>query len=413
LGGWPIGSLAFQNLSGSFADENKERFMEVSAAKRMDKVSTYFFAELQEKIKKLKADGHDVIRMDIGSPDMAPPQEIVEALYHAASKPDAHGYQPSRGTDAIRQAWAGMYHRTLDVELDPESQILPLIGSKEGIFNITQALVDPGDVVLVPDPGYPIYRSSAWIAGGEPYFMPLLSENDFLPNLGAIPNDILKRAKLMWLNYPNNPTTAFAPKSFYEEVVQLAQKHNILVCHDAAYSQVYFDEHKPSSLLSVPGAEKVGVEFNSLSKSHNMAGWRLGVVVGNEKVIHTLLTMKSNIDTGSFLPIMHAATTAMSVDQSWLTERNEVYRSRRDVVFDQLLKMGFETQRPKATIYVWARVPAGMKSAQFAEKLLFESHVSVAPGMMFGQSGEGYFRISLVQNEDRLLEAMERMAEIV
>jgi len=386
--------------------------MEMSA-KRMEKVSTYFFAELQEKIKKLKADGHDVIRLDIGSPDMAPPQEIVEALYQAASKPDAHGYQPTKGPDAIRHAWAGMYHRALDVELDPESQILPLIGSKEGIFNITQALVDPGDVVLVPDPGYPTYTASTWIAGGEIHFMPLLSENDFLPDLGAIPADILKKAKLMWLNYPNNPTTAFAPKGFFEDVVQFALKHNLLVCHDAAYSQVYFDDHKPSSLLSVPGAEKIGVEFNSLSKSHNMAGWRLGVVAGNEEVIRTLLTMKSNIDTGSFLPVLHAAVKAMSLDQSWLAERNEIYRGRRDVVVDQLMKMGFEAQRPKATIYVWARVPGGLKSAQFAEKLLFESHVSVAPGMMFGQAGEGYFRISLVQNEDRLLEAMNRMAKIV
>jgi LL-diaminopimelate aminotransferase len=386
--------------------------MEISA-KRMDKISTYFFAELQVKIKRLKEDGHDVVRMDIGSPDMAPPQAIIDALSEAANNPEVHGYQAHKGPDALRQAWAAMYHRALDVELDPDTQLLPVVGSKEGIFHATQALVDPGDIVLLPDPGYPTYIASTWVAGGEPYFMPLLAENDFLPDLSAIPTDVLNKAKALWINYPNNPTTAFAPKSFYEDVVKLAEKYNLLICHDAAYSQVYFEGEKPTSLLHIPGAENVGIEFNSLSKSHNMAGWRLGVIAGNAKVIRTILSLKSNVDTGHFYPVLHAASMAMSQDQSWLAERNEIYRSRRDVVVDRLLAMGFEARKPKATIYVWARVPEGLSSAEFAEKLLYESHVSVAPGMMFGQHGEGYFRISLVQTEERLLEGMERIAKIM
>ena len=383
-----------------------------SSAQRMDRISTHFFAEQREKVRRLKEAGKDVICLDIGSPDMPPPQHIIDSLCQSANTPEVHGYQAHNATENLRKAWADMYLREFGIRLDPNTQVLPLLGSKEGIFHLVQALVDPGDVVLLPDPYYPTYLKSVLFAGGEPYFMPLLSDNDFLPDLTLIPTEIANRAKILWINYPNNPTAASAPLSFYQEVIQFAQKYNLLVCHDAAYAQIYFDGHKPISLLQIPGAEDVGIEFNSLSKSHNMAGWRTGVAVGNEKVVQTLLSLKTNTDSGHFLPILQAATTALTHDQSWRAGRNEIYRARRDVVVQRLAEMGLEARTPTGSFFVWVKVPQGQSATQFADKLLESCHVSLAPGTVFGQSGEGYCRIALIQSEARLVEAMDRLAKI-
>jgi LL-diaminopimelate aminotransferase len=378
----------------------------------MEQISTHFFAEQQKRVSRMKASGIDVIDLDIGSPDLPPPKEVLDVLAQTALRPEAHGYQPHSGTAALREAWAGMYHREFGVELDPDYQILPLLGSKEGIFHLTQALVDPGDVVLLPDPGYPTYLKSTIFAGGRPYFMPLTVMNDFLPDLGSIPVEIAWKAKLIWINYPNNPTAGAASHGFYRELVNFAQKYHILICHDAAYSQIYFDGRKPPSLLQVPGAAEIGVEFNSLSKSHNMAGWRVAAAVGNGPALQALLTLKTNTDSGHFLPVMYAAAAAMAGDQSWRCARNDSYRARRDLVFDQLRAMGLETRKPEATFYLWVKAPNGYTSVQFADRLLDEHHISVAPGLVFGQGGEGYIRISLVQPLERLSEAVERLSRL-
>ncbi|MBW8012870.1 MAG: aminotransferase class I/II-fold pyridoxal phosphate-dependent enzyme [Chloroflexi bacterium] len=379
----------------------------------MEKISTHFFNTRQEKVKRLIDEGKDVICLDIGSPDMPPPQHIIDTLCNAANDPQAHGYQAHNATEALRHAWAEMYHREFGVKLDPNQQVLPLMGSKEGIFHLMQALVNPGDIVLLPDPYYPTYLKSVLFAGGEAYFMPLLSENDFLPDLTQIPRDIASRAKLIWINYPNNPTAAVAPLSFYQEVIQFAQEFKLLVCHDAAYSQIYFDGYRPTSLFQVPGAEKLGIEFNSLSKSHNLAGWRVGAALGNEQSVQTLLSLKTNTDSGHFLPILRAAATALTQDQSWQVERNNRYQIRRDIVVEKLLELGFETSKPLGSFYLWVKVPRGQSANQLADRLLDEVYVSVAPGGVFGQGGEGYFRIALTQPKERLEEAMGRLEEAV
>lgn len=378
-------------------------------AKRMEKISTHFFSKRQEKVSRLIDEGKDVICLDIGSPDMPPPQHIIDTLCDVAKDPSVHGYQAHNATENLRRAWAEMYQREFGVKLDPNKQVLPLMGSKEGIFHLMQALVDPGDIVLLPDPYYPTYLKSVLFAGGNPYFMPLLSENDFLPDLTQIPKDIAIQAKLLWINYPNNPTAAVAPLSFYEDVMQFAQEYKLLVCHDAAYSQIYFDGYRPTSLFQVPGADEVGIEFNSLSKSHNMAGWRVGAALGDEHIIQTLLSLKTNTDSGHFLPILHAATTALTQDQSWQAERNMIYQTRRDFVVEKLLEMGFETNKPQGSFYLWVQVPEGESAIQFADRLLDEVQISVAPGVVFGEGGSGYFRIALTQTKDRLSEAMGRL----
>jgi LL-diaminopimelate aminotransferase len=381
-------------------------------AKRMKGISTHFFTEHQKRVSRMKAEGIDVIDLDIGSPDLPPPKEVIDVLAQSAHDPSAHGYQPHIGTTALREAWASMYRRDFGVELDPAGQVLPLLGSKEGIFHLTQALVDPGDVVLLPDPGYPTYLKSTLFAGGVPYFLPLTLENDFLPDLDSIPVKVARKAKLIWINYPNNPTAGTAPLSFYRELVAFARKYQILICHDAAYSQIYFGDPRPPSLLQVPGAAEIGVEFNSLSKSHNMAGWRVAAAVGNEQALHALLTLKTNTDSGHFLPVMQAAAAAMTGEQGWRAVRNDRYRARLDLVFDRLQALGLETRKPEATFYLWVKTPKGQTSVQFADRLLEECRISVAPGVVFGEGGEGYIRFSLVQPLERLTKAVERLSRL-
>ena len=383
-------------------------------AQRIAGFKPYFFATLSKRLVELKARGMDVIRIDIGSPDLPPADFIVEKLYQAAKRPDAHGYTPNGGTPAFKKATADYYGRRFGVEVDPDKETIALIGSKEGLFNLSQVLVNPGDTVLVPDPGYPVYSASGIIAGATVYPMPLLAENGFLPRLEDIPEAVARKAKILWLNYPNNPTGAIATLEFYSQALEFARKYNILLAHDAPYADVCFDGYHAPSILEIPGAKEVTVEFNSLSKTYNMAGWRLGMAVGNADVIKMLSTYKSQVDTSIFLPILEAGMAAIEGDQSWLEERNAIYQLRRDVILDGLRAVGFQIETPKAAIYVWARLPGGNNdSVDFCSRLLEEAGVSTTPGVVYGEYGEGYLRISLGADTDRIKEAVARIAKWV
>jgi len=357
----------------------------------------------------MHARGQDVIRLDEGAPDLPPAPRIIQALYDSAASPAHHSYQPHRGNRRLRQAWAHMYQSAYGVELDAESMVLPLLGSKEGIFNLAMAIVDPGDVVLVPDPGYITYTRGALFAGGRPVTFPLQAEGGYLPDFNSIPADVARKAKIMWLNYPNNPTAAVANLEFFAQAVAFAQEYGILLCHDAAYTQVTFDGYRAPSLLEIPGAEAVAIEFNTLSKSHNMAGWRVGAAVGNPQVLSALYTLKTNLDSGHFLPVLDAAAAAMDGDQSWLSQRNEVYRQRRDALLDGLRRIGMQAETPLGSLYVWSQIPKGWSSMEFVSAALDEAQVSMTPGAFFGEYGEGFVRISLTVPVARIEEAAFRL----
>jgi LL-diaminopimelate aminotransferase len=378
----------------------------------MDKLASQFFASLEAKISAMKSAGYDIVRLDIGSPDLPPAPPIIAALASSAAKPGAHGYQPHTATPALRAAWAEMYRRLYQVELDPDQEVVPLLGSKEGIFHMAMAHIDPGDVVLIPDPGYMTYTRGALFAGGEPFYLPLLPERNFLPDLQAVPAEVARRAKLLWLNYPNNPTAATASLEFFQEAVDFARQYELLVCQDAAYAQVTFDGYQAPSLLQVPGAKEVAVEFNTLSKSHNMAGWRAAAALGNPDALRALFKLKTNVDSGHFLPILEAATQAMTGDQGWLAERNRVYRRRRDLILPALRDLGLQAEKPRASLYVWCKVPGGGSSVDFVNTLLEKAHVSLTPGIVFGAAGEGYVRLSLTAPNDRIDEAIRRLAAL-
>jgi LL-diaminopimelate aminotransferase len=378
-------------------------------AQRIADVPPYVFAGLEKRLADLAAAGKDVIRLDIGSPDQPPSPQIIDSLYQSAKDPTHHGYAGYSGIPALRRAIVDYYLRRFDVQLDINSEVLPLIGSKEGIFNLAWTYVDPDDVVLVPDPGYPTYTGGTRLAGGEVWRVPLDEKRGWLPDLDTIPQPSLKRAKLLWLNYPNNPTTATASLEFFEKAVTFARQHNILLVHDNPYCDVCFDGYVAPSLLQVPGAKEVAVEFNSLSKTYNMGGWRIGMVVGNAEAIGALSQLKTNVDSGLFRAIQDAAVEALTGDQEWLSERNDVYAYRRDVVLEALPKAGMRADTPKSTIYIWAKVPSGYTSADFCNQLLDKAGVSITPGPAFGQQGEGYVRISLGQKTERISEAMERL----
>lgn len=386
----------------------------IRPADRIASFKPYFFASLVQKINGLKASGMDVIRIDMGSPDLPPADFIVDALEKSARKANTHGYSPNGGTPAFREAIANYYKTRFNVDLDPKSETLQLIGSKEGLFNLSEVLLNPGDVSLVPDPGYPVYSASGIIAGAEVVYLPLSRETGFLPDLDAIPEETARRAKILWLNYPNNPTGAIAPMAFLEKAVAFAKKYEIVLAHDAPYTDVCFDGYRAPSILEIPGAKDVAVEFNSLSKTYNMAGWRLGMAVGNAQVINYLHTFKSQVDSSQFQPILDAGIAALAGDQSWLEERNEIYQHRRDVVLQGLRAAGFTVDTPPAAIYVWAQLPAGEKdSITFCNRLLEETGVSTTPGIVYGQHGEGYLRISLGTATHRIEEAMERITRWV
>jgi LL-diaminopimelate aminotransferase len=382
----------------------------IKPAQRIASFKPYFFATLTNRIAALKKKNVDVIRIDMGSPDLPPADFIIQALEKSANRADAHGYTPAGGTAAYRQAIAKYYSNRFQVQIDPETEALGLIGSKEGLFNLSQAILNPGDVSLIPDPGYPVYTSGAIVAGAEIYPLPLLKENAFLPDLASIPTAILKRARLLWLNYPNNPTGATASFDFFTRVVDFGRKNDIIIAHDAPYVDICYNGYVAPSLMQVPGAKEVGVEFNSLSKAYNMGGWRLGMVVGNPQIIGYLFTLKSQVDTSHFGPMMDAGVAALTGDQTWLEERNDIYLYRRDIVLTGLRKAGFEADTPPAAIYVWARLPHGYTdSMDFCTRMLDETGVSTTPGIVFGQYGEGYLRISLGTATDRIKEAMERI----
>lgn len=386
----------------------------IQPADRIASFKPYFFASLSQKLAALKQKGVDVIRIDMGSPDLPPAEFIVDSLVKSARRSDTHGYSPNGGTAAYRQAVAEYYGRRFGVELDPQKEVLGLIGSKEGLFNLSQVLVNPGDLVLVPDPGYPVYKASGIIAGAEIYSMPLLQENGFLPDLKQIPESVARRARILWINYPNNPTGAIATDEFYRQVIDFAHQYNIVIAHDAPYADVCFDGYKAPSILQYPGAKEIAIEFNSLSKAYNMAGWRVGMAVGNAQVIGYLNTYKSQMDSSHFTPILDAGVTALTSDQSWIEDRNGIYQERRDIVLNALRKVGFEALTPPAAIYIWAKLPKGeMDSMGFCARLLEETGVSTTPGVVYGQYGEGYLRISLGTSTDRMKEAMQRLMEWV
>jgi LL-diaminopimelate aminotransferase len=379
-------------------------------AERIASFKPYFFAALNVKLDELRTRRVDIIRLDMGSPDLPPENFIIQTLVDSARKPDVHGYTPNGGTPTFRKAIADYYLRRFNVELDPQRETLALIGSKEGLFNLSQVLINPGDVALIPDPGYPVYSASSIIAGAEIYSLPLLSSNHFLPDLDSIPEAIAHRAKILWLNYPNNPTGAIATPDFYRKALDFAYRYNILIAHDTPYADVCFDGYVAPSILQYEGAKEVSVEFNSLSKTYNMAGWRLGMAVGNADVINMLHTYKSQMDSSHFAPILQAGTVALTGDQEWLSERNAVYQQRRDIVLTGLRQAGFFVETPAAAIYVWARLPERFTDSEaFCARLLEETGVSTTPGSVYGSYGEGYLRISLGTKTERIQEAIQRM----
>jgi len=378
-------------------------------AQRIEHLPPYLFARIDEMKAKKRAEGVDVIDLGVGDPDLATPPHIVDALIEAAKNPDNHHYPSYLGMAAYRQAVAGWYKRRFGVDLDPDSQVISLMGSKDGVAHIPEALVGPGDYVLVPSPGYPVYSTGALFAEGKTYEMPLTKENGFLPDLDAIPKDVAGKAKLMWINYPNNPTSAIAPPSFYQEVVEFARDHDIVVVSDNAYSEISFDGYRAPSFLETDGAEEVGIEMHSLSKTYNMTGWRIGMAVGNAEVIRGLGIVKTNIDSGVFNPVQYAAIAALEGPQDCVAEACSIYQERRDVLVSGLKKLGFDVTTPRATFYVWMSVP---DSISFAARMLDETGIVVTPGVGFGRAGEGYVRFAITRSVARIQEAVARMEEV-
>ncbi len=378
-------------------------------SQRLNKLPPYLFIEINRKIAERRAKGEKIISFAIGDPDIPTPAHIVERLCQAAKDPANHGYPETNGLPELRRAIATWYGSRFQVHLDPDKEVLPLIGSKEGIGHIAFCCIDPGDVALVPDPGYPVYSMGTILAGGEPHFMPLTEERGFLPDLEAIPQKVLKRAKLLWLNYPNNPTGAVASWDFFAEVVAFAKKHNLAVCHDAPYTEVAFDGYQPISFMQVPGARELGIEFHSLSKTYNMTGWRIGMAVGNAQMIEALFRVKSNLDSGIPQAIQRAAIEALSGDQGCITEHNSIYQQRRDELIAVLRQIGLRVTPPKAGFYIWAKLADSYSSEKFTLKLLEETGVAVTPGIGYGKNGDGYVRFSLTVPDDQFKEGVKRL----
>ena len=381
---------------------------------RLERIPPYLFAELERKVAAKRAAGVDVISLGIGDPDTPTYPPIVQAAQRAVADPSTHTYPSNRGRKEFRDAVAAFYARRFDVRLDPESEVMSAIGAKECIFNLNLAFLDPGDVALASDPGYPVYTGGPLLVGGEPVLMPLVPDKGFAPDLDAIPRDALSRARLMFLNYPNNPTGAIVPDGLFEEVVEFARAHGILVVHDNAYSETTYDGYVAPSFLQTPGAKEVGVEVFSLSKGYNMTGWRCAAIVGNADAIELYWRLKSNIDSGNFDAVQLAGAAALAPEvDPYVREMNEVYRRRRDLVCDALAQAGVNVTPPKGTIYIWAPIPPGFDSAAaYCEHVLEHAAVVISPGGAYGASGEGFFRISLTTPDDRLLEAVERIRRL-
>ncbi len=384
----------------------------MNLAKRLDKIPPYLFVEINKKIAEKRAQGIDIISFAIGDPDIPTPDHIIERLCKAAHNPANHRYPETSGLPQLCEAIAVWYKNRFGVQLDPSTEVLPLIGSKEGIGHISFCLLDPGDIAIVPDPGYPVYSISSLLAGGEVYYLPLKEENNYLPQLNEIPNNVLKKAKVIWLCYPNNPTGAVAEIEFFKKVVDFADKFGIAVCHDAPYSEIAYDGYKPHSFLETPGAKEVGVEFHSLSKTYNMTGWRIGMVVGNKAMVDALFRFKSNLDSGIPQAIQEAAIEALLGPQSEIEKRNKILQARRDEIVEVLRAMGLKVNKPKAAFYIWAKVPDGYTSVQYATELLDKVGIAVTPGNGYGKSGEGYIRLSITLPDERFKEGIKRLLSI-
>ncbi len=381
-------------------------------AKRIEAVPPYLFVEISRKIAEKKASGEDVISFAIGDPDLSTPPHILDRLIKEARVPANHRYPESNGLPELRQAIARWYQKRFGVELDPNKEVVSLIGSKEGVGHVALCLIDPGDVALIPDPAYPVYSMGTLFAGGETYPVPLLEENGFLPELEDIPSHVLERAKVLWINYPNNPTGAIADLDAYNLVAEFARKHDLAVCNDAPYSEIAFDGYRPISFLEAAGAKDVGIEFHSFSKTYNMTGWRIGMAVGNPELIKALTVVKSNLDSGIPQAIQYAAIEALEGPQDCVEENSAIYQRRRDRLVQGLAKLGLRVQPPKASFYLWARVPEGYTSVEYAAKLLDEVAVVVTPGVGYGQQGEGYIRLTLTVPDERIDEALNRIGSL-
>ncbi len=383
-------------------------------SERLSRIPPYLFAELERKIAAKQAAGVDVISLGIGDPDRPTPALIVEAMQEAVSEPETHRYPSNRGRHDFRVALSDFYERRFEVDVDPDTEIIPAIGAKEAIFNLNLAFLDPGDVALASDPGYPVYTGGPLLAGADPVVMPLVPELGFVPDLDAIGEETARRAKLMYLNYPNNPTGAVVPEGFFERVVHYARAYDILVVHDNAYSETTYDGYRAPSFLATPGAKEVGIEVFSLSKGYNMTGWRCAAVVGNSAAIESYWRLKTNIDSGLFEAVQLAGVAALSPDADVeVASMNELYRRRRDLVCAALEKLGVHIAPPKGTIYVWAPIPKGFESsAAYCEHVLERAAVVISPGSAYGPSGEGWFRISLTTPDERLAEAVERLGDL-
>jgi LL-diaminopimelate aminotransferase len=386
--------------------------MEIVKANRIKNLPPYLFAAIDKMREEAARKGMDIINLSIGDPDLPTPAPIIERLKQAAAEARNHRYPTYEGMIEFRTEVVRWYKKRFGVQLDPEQEVVTLIGSKEGIAHIPLAFVNPGDLVLVPDPGYPVYNVATRFAGGEPYFMPLRKENAFLPDFSAIPESVLKKARLMFLNYPNNPTSACAERAFMEEAVKLASRYEIILCHDAAYTEVCFDGYKPMSILEVDGAKDLAIEFHSLSKTYNMTGWRIGFAVGNADVVAGLGQVKTNVDSGAFQAVQIAGIEALQGDQSHVEEMRRTYQERRDILVDGLKRMGLEVEKPQATFYLWVRVPQGYTSSDFTGHLLTKAGIVTTPGNGFGSQGEGYIRFALTVGKERLSEAVERMSRV-
>lgn len=378
---------------------------------RIKNLPPYLFAEIDRMINKAKANGMDVINFGIGDPDQPTPENIVNKMKEAIQDPTTHSYPSYEGLAEFRTAVSRRYEKRFDVKLDPKTEVVSLIGSKEGIAHLPLCYINPGDSALVPDPGYPVYKTSILLADGKPIMMPLLEENDFLPDLDSINEEDAKKAKIMYLNYPNNPTGAMASFEFFEKVIAFAKEYNIIVAHDAAYTDIYLDKDVPHSILEVEGAKDVAIEFNSLSKPYNMTGWRIGWACGKEDIIESLGRLKTNIDSGIFEAIQYAGIEALYNSEDSIEEITDLYKKRRDLLVEGLSDLGWEVKPNKATFYLWIDVPEDVDSSKFSKKLFKKTGVFFTPGVGWGDHGENYLRIALTVESDRIKEAIQRIEE--
>ena len=384
----------------------------IELADRLSQVPPYLFSEIDKAKRKAIEEGVDIINLGIGDPDIPTPENIVKALCETAPNPENHRYPSYEGMLELRREFSLYIKRRFGVQLDPATEVLTLIGSKEGIAHLPLGFVNAGDFVLIPDPGYPVYTASTVLAGGIPYYFPLLAENQFRPDFDLIDPQIAERSKLMFLNYPNNPTAATANKEVFEKAVEFAKRYNIIICQDAAYCELSLDEHTPVSILEVPGGKDVSIEFHSLSKTYNMTGWRIGFAVGNRDIISGLGRIKTNVDSGVFQAIQYAGMAALRTPAEIVTKNVAIYRERRDTLIDGLNSIGWDIPKPKATFYVWAQVPPGYTSSELCTTLLNKAGIVTTPGNGFGQNGEGYFRMALTVKKERLREAVNRIKNI-